>query len=86
MNSVFNRSELAKVEALLTPEERQTLAVADQHLLQQADAFYTAIEAIADLKSWRERKAEPPTHWWWYLDVLRAAPVAPTPTPSLVPA
>jgi len=86
LEMLFNRSELAKVEALLTPAERQTLAVADQCLLQQADAFYTAIEAIADLKSWRERKAEPPTHWWWYLDVLRAAPVAPTPTPSLVPA
>ena len=54
-------------------------------LRQQADAFYTAIAAIADLQSWRERKAVPPTHWW-YLDVLRAAPVAPTPTPALVPA
>jgi len=86
LEMLFNRSELAKVEARLTQEEQQALALADKQLIQQAHAFYTAIAAIADLKSWRERKAEPPAHWWWYLDVLSAAPVTPVTTRLLVPA
>lgn len=86
LEMLFNRSELAKVEALLTDEQRQQLAIADQALSRQAHQFYAAIEAIANLKSWREHKGEPPEHWWWYLDVLSAAPVVHGPVTVLEPA
>lgn len=83
---LFNRSELAKVEQALNGEQRKRLAAADRMLLQQADLFCQAIQSIANLQTWRERKNEPPNHWWWYLDVLAAAPVVPEAVQELAPA
>jgi len=86
LEMLFNRSELAKVESALNGEQRKRLAAADQQLIQQAQQFYQAIQSIANLQSWREHKQEPPIHWWWYLDVLAAAPVTPEAAVDLVPA
>jgi len=84
LEMLFNRSELAKVESALNGEQRKRLAVADQRLLQQAKQFYQAIQTIANLQSWRERKQAPTSHWWWYLDVLSSAPVVPKAAGELV--
>ncbi len=86
LEMLFNRSELAKVEQLLDDEQRQRLATADQLLLAQAAAFYQAIQSIADLQRWREQKQVLPDHWWWYVDVLAAAPVAQEHKQEFVPA
>jgi len=86
LEMLFNRSELAKVESTLNPEQRKRLAIADQKLIQQVQQFYQAIQSIANLQSWREHKQEPPEHWWWYLDVLTAAPVVPETIAEPVPA
>ena len=86
LEMLFNRSELSKVEAALNGKQRQRLDVADQQLIAHARQFYTAIQAIANLQSWREHKQEPPDHWWWYLDVLSTAPVVPAKSAILVSA
>jgi hypothetical protein len=85
LEMLFNRSELAKVESALNGEQRKRLAIADQRLLQQAKQFYQAIQAIATLQSWRERKQVPTSQWWWYLDVLSAAPVVSEAVGELIP-
>ncbi|MEZ4708288.1 MAG: hypothetical protein R3A44_13840 [Caldilineaceae bacterium] len=77
LEMLFNRSELAKLEPELDSEQRRRLAAADQLLVAQAAQFYQAIQSIANLSSWRARKQESPDHWWWYLDVLAAAPIGP---------
>lgn len=86
LEMLFNRSELAKVESALNGEQRKRLAAADQRLIAQAHQFYAAIQSIANLQSWRTHKQEPPEHWWWYLDVLAAAPVVPEAVGALVSA
>jgi hypothetical protein len=74
---LYNRSEIAKIEETLSAVQRTRLAQADQRLLRDAYLFYDAIQQIADLKRWREKDNPSPDHWWWYLDVLAAAPVVP---------
>jgi hypothetical protein len=78
LEMLFNRSELAKIESALSTEQKVRLEAADQALLRQAQQFCVAIESIANLQQWREHKGAPSSHWWWYLDVLAAAPVAAT--------
>lgn len=73
----YNRSELANLEAALSPAQKLRLAKADQTLLRDAQLFYAALEQIVNIKRWREQDNASPSHWWWYLDVLTAAPVAP---------
>ena len=68
------RSDIARGETHLTAEQRARLAEADKLLLQQARRFYQAIQRIADLEAWRCQQGTPPTHWWWYLDVLAQLP------------
>ena len=83
---LYNRSEIAKVEAALSITQKTRLAQADQRLVRDAHLFYGAIKSIADLKQWREQDNAPAAHWWWYLDVLVAAPVAPVGVAELVAA
>jgi len=82
----YNRSELATLETELSPEQKRRLAKADQLLLRDASLFYDAIQKIVNLKRWREQDNASPDHWWWYLDVLAAAPVVPAAVSELVPA
>lgn len=73
----YNRSALANLEAELSPAQKLRLAKADQTLLRDAQLFYAALEQIVNIKRWREQDNASPSHWWWYLDVLTAAPVVP---------
>ena len=63
------------IELHLSDEERERVANADKALLQNAGQFYDSIRAIADLASWRRDENVPPTHWWWYLDVIVKLPM-----------
>jgi hypothetical protein len=76
LDMLLTRSSLAKFSTELTDKQRSRLAQADKILATQAVQFYRAIARIANLKSWREQENAPPDHWWWYLDVLAATPVA----------
>ena len=74
LDMLLTRSEIARGEHHLTAEQRARLAEADKVLLQQTLHFYEAIQRIADLDAWRRDENAPPSHWWWYLDVLVQVP------------
>lgn len=75
LQMLMTRSDLHRVEHLLTPEQRVRLATADKALLQHARLFYQAIQSIADLARWRESEIGiTPEHWRWHLDVLAQLP------------
>ena len=73
LDMLLSRTELEEHKALLSTEQQERLASADQRLAVQIDVFYTAVSQIADLKDWRKKVSPPITHWWWYLDVLTYA-------------
>ena len=75
LDMLLTRSELAKMNDQLSSRQSARLLKADGQLAQQAEAFYRAITRVADLQSWREQEQAPTEQWWWYLDVLVAAPV-----------
>ena len=68
------RDKLAEQEARLSAEERAQLVAADHKLIAQARAFYTELSRITDLAYERQRRNAPPSHWWWYLDVVAYLP------------
>ena len=70
---LLSRTKLENNRQLLTAEQKDRLAAADEQMARQLDAFYAAIVAVADLAEWREAISPPATHWWWYLDVLTHA-------------
>ena len=75
LQMLLARSELHEADHRLDIIQKTRLARADRKLVQQAQSFYEAIQAIADLASWRERAGGvTPEHWWWYLDVLAQLP------------
>ena len=74
LDMLLTRSEIARGEQHLTAEQRARLEEADRVLLQQTHDFYEAIQRIADLDAWRRDENVPPSHWWWYLDVLAQLP------------
>jgi hypothetical protein len=77
LDMLLTRSQIAQVKNHLTAQQLARLAAADRLLLQQAPRFYRAIQQIADLDVWRRDENIPPTHWWWYLDVLVQLPELP---------
>lgn len=77
LDMLMTRSEIAQNAPHLSDEERLRVLNADRLLLQQAKRFYESIQSIADLASWRRDESVPPTHWWWYLDVILQLPVHP---------
>lgn len=68
------RSELADLEHTLNREERRQLAEADVRLLTHAAEFLAELSRFVDLAAERYRLRIPPSHWWWYLDVLVQVP------------
>ena len=68
------RDKLAEQEARLSAEEREQLAAADHKLIAQAMAFCVELSRITDLVYERQRRNVPPSHWWWYLDVVAHLP------------
>ncbi|MEZ4705936.1 MAG: hypothetical protein R3A44_01945 [Caldilineaceae bacterium] len=81
----YNRSELAEIESQLSLAQKVRLAKADQVLVRDAHLFLAALKQIVNLKKWREQDNASPDHWWWYLDVLVAAPIAPAIPQELTP-
>ncbi len=76
LDMLMTRSEIASVEPHLSSALRERVLQADRQLVGRARQFYDAIQAIADLASWRRSEFTPITHWWWYLDVLAQLPVS----------
>jgi hypothetical protein len=64
------RSEIARKEKELSPEEREKLETADGVFLKNAAKFFAAIRGIADLAEMRRKANVSPSHWWWYLEKL----------------
>ena len=77
------RSELADLEHTLSREERRQLAAADARLSSHAAAFLAELSRFVDLAAERRRLRIPPSHWWWYLDVLVQVPAMPMGEPKL---
>ncbi len=77
LDMLLTRSQIAGGESQLTADQRRRMAQADRSLLRQARSFYQAISRVADLADWRRRERVPPSHWWWYLDVLAELPELP---------
>jgi hypothetical protein len=73
LDMLLTRSRLEEARKELNIEQRERLAIADQLLARDSDRFFAAIKQIADLEMWRNHEKAPPSHWWWYLDVLAYA-------------
>lgn len=76
LDMLMTRSEIASIEPHLSAVLRDRVLQADRRLMSHARQFYDAIQAIADLSSWRRSEFMPITHWWWYLDVLAHLPLS----------
>jgi len=76
LDMLMTRSEIASIEPHLSAALRERVLQADKQLMSRARQFYDAIQAIADLSSWRRSEFTPITHWWWYLDVLAHLPLS----------
>lgn len=75
LDMLLTRSRIAADKDALTPDQTERLLNADQQLLQNAEQFYRAIAAVADLAEWRTTSAVSSEEWWWYLDVLVSVPL-----------
>ena len=75
LEMLMTRSEISRNELHLSSEERERILNADRVLIENVRQFYESIQAIADLDSWRRDENVPPTHWWWYLDVIVKLPM-----------
>ena len=69
------RDRLAELEPTLTSEEQEALAEADRILIERSAAFYQELLRFLDLAAYRREHSIPPTHWWWYLDVVSHLPL-----------
>lgn len=67
---LLSRSKLENYRQLLTAEQKDRLAAADEQMARQLNVFYATIVEVADLAEWREAISPPATHRWWFLDVL----------------
>jgi hypothetical protein len=77
LEMIKRRSELADLEHTLSREERRQLAEADARLSTHASEFLAELSRFVDLAAERHRLGIPPSHWWWYLDVLVQVPTMP---------
>jgi hypothetical protein len=68
------RDRLAELEPTLSTAERTALVEADRRLARQAAAFYAELSRFINLAEHRYQNHIPPSHWWWYLDVLSELP------------
>lgn len=77
LDTLLTRSKLADIESHLSGQQAARLEEADQKMLQQTRTFSAAIARVTELERWREDENAPPSHWWWYLDVLAETPISP---------
>lgn len=71
------RSRLAAVERDLSPAERALLEAADATFLSNTPTLFRQVSEVASLETLRRDLGVPPSHWWWYLDLLMRSPVSP---------
>lgn len=74
LDMLLTRSRIAAEKDVLTDEQAGRLREADRYLLHNAEQFYEAIAAVANLAEWRETSGVSPEEWWWFLDVLVSVP------------
>lgn len=79
------RDRLAETVPALTPEEQEALIEADRVLVEQAFAFSKELLRFLDLVAYRQERGIPPTHWWWYLDVVSHLPFLKEKAPDVSP-
>ena len=74
LDMLFVRDDLeAQIDSLSQAEQEQ-LAEADRRLITQAAAFHRELLRFTSMEYQRELRKVPPSHWWWYLDVLSYLP------------
>ncbi|MEM7539795.1 MAG: hypothetical protein AAF639_47005 [Chloroflexota bacterium] len=73
LDMLLIRSELENQRFHLNENQARRLREADTCLSKHVHEFYDAIAQIVDISIWREDENAPPSHWWWYLDVLAYA-------------
>jgi hypothetical protein len=65
------RSALVQAEPRLSPAQRRRLEAADARLVAAAPIIVARLGEIAPLAKLRRQANVPPSHWWWYLEVLQ---------------
>ena len=86
--TLLARDRLALVVEELSSEEKALLAAVDHQLLMEAIFFWVELRQLIDhsrsrkeelysgiLPSYRQTHKIDASRWWWYLDVLVAAPI-----------
>ena len=71
LDLLSTRSALVEGEMHLSSTERRRLEKADARLLAAASILLARLSEIAPLPELRRRANVPPSHWWWYLDLLQ---------------
>jgi len=71
LDLLSTRSALVEQEARMSPTERRRLEKADARLLAAASIILARLVEIAPLPELRRQSKVPPSHWWWYLDLLQ---------------
>jgi hypothetical protein len=71
LDLLSTRSALVAGEMHLSATERHRLEKADARLLAAASIVLARLSEIAPLPELRRRANVPPSHWWWYLDLLQ---------------
>jgi hypothetical protein len=64
------RDRLLEVELTLSEDEKERLAQADRHLIQQAPQVLLELSQFVDLADQRRVQEISAERWWWYLDIL----------------
>ena len=70
------REQLAALQHTFSSEEKKLLDEADRLLIAQADEFATELARFTNLVEARRTNRIPPSHWWWYLDVISHLPAS----------
>jgi hypothetical protein len=75
LNTLMCRDKLSGLAESLTRKEKEQLMEADQRLIEQAATFFSELQRVTSLEYERQQRRVPPTHWWWYLDVIANLPI-----------
>ncbi|HEY85333.1 MAG TPA: hypothetical protein G4N96_09510 [Chloroflexi bacterium] len=80
---LFVRDKIQQILDQSLPEDKLSLSLyghlyeLDQSLWQERETFLVVLGEQM-LKHAREQRLSPRSHWWWYLDELRMAPILPS--------
>lgn len=65
------RSALVQEESHFSLAQRRRLEAADARLVAAAPIMLVRLRELAPLSELRKQANVPPSHWWWYLDLLQ---------------